>query len=317
MPKAGTEYQELVALVAKALDPNAEIKTGQWVEGPDGNREVDVEVRGTVDGKKNFVLIECKDWKRPVDVQAIDALDSKRLDLSADAAIIYSNSGFTKTALRKAERVGIDAASALAEGNRLVRPVLERELVAKSLSVDSWSAALKQNPESERPLPDGWDIRSLSYEGLHVVNWLCELSSKLLHEYEVKRTVVYTAIFKMDTPFTLDGAPILLKGLRVNMTCSRKWLSQVVQTDVSLGSYNHLTGRLLIPNQQYYSLGLISQAAWEEMNINDEPEVWSEPMAPGDFRLNFTLMNPIARVKGENVPAIDDIIYKYSVETSE
>ncbi len=49
MPKAGTEYQELVALVAQALDPEADIRTGQWIEGPDGNREVDVEVRGTVD----------------------------------------------------------------------------------------------------------------------------------------------------------------------------------------------------------------------------------------------------------------------------
>ncbi len=305
MPKAGTEYQELVAMVARALDPNAEIKTGQWVEGPDGDRDVDVEVRGTVDGKNHFVLIECKDWKRPVDVQAIDALDSKRLDLSADATIIYSNSGFTKTALRKAERVGIDLASALADGNHLVRAVLERELVTKSLSVDSWNAALKQNPQSERLLPDGWDIRSLRYAGLHVVNWLCELSGKLLHEHEGKRTVVYTAIFKMDTPFTLDGAPIILRGLRVNMTCSRKWLSQIVRTDVSLGSYNHLTGRLLIPNQHYYNLGWISQNAWEEMNIDGEPEEWSKPLEPGDFRFNITLMNPIAPVEGENAPAID------------
>ena len=66
MPKAGEEYQELTALVAKALDPDANIKTGIWVEGPDGDREVDVEVRGTVDGVPHFIHIECKDWsKRP------------------------------------------------------------------------------------------------------------------------------------------------------------------------------------------------------------------------------------------------------------
>lgn len=306
MPKAGNEYQELVAQVAKALDPNADIKTGQWIEGPDGDREVDVEVRGTVDGKNHFVLIECKDWKRPVDVQAIDQLESKRHDLFADAAIIYSNSGFTKKALRKASRVGIDAASALSEGNRMVRGVLERELVAKSLSVDSWSAALKLSTEGGQLLRDGWDIKSLRYKELYVVNWLCELSSKLLCEYEGKRKIVYTVIFKMDTLFTLDHEPILLSGLRVYMTCSRKWLSQIVRTDVSLGSYNHTTGRLLIPDQQYYSLGWISQNAWEEMNIDGEPEEWSKPLEPGDFRFNFTLMNPIAPVEGENAPAIDD-----------
>lgn len=317
MPKAGTEYQELVALVAKALDPNAEIKTGQWVEGPDGDREVDVEVRGTVDGKNHFVLIECKDWKRPVDVQAIDQLESKRHDLFADAVIIYSNSGFTKKALRKASRVGIDAASALAKGNQLVKVAIERELIAKRLSVDSYKTTLYFGPESEKIFPLQWDIRSLRYGGMPIVNWLSQLSNKLMQEYEGKRKLVYTAAFKMNTVFTLDGAPILLSGLRVNMTCSRKWFSQVVRTDVSLGSYNHLTGRLLIPDQQNYELGWISPNAWNEMNIDGEPEEWSKPLAPGDFLLNVMRMNPIARVEGEKIPAIDDLISKQSVETGE
>ena len=146
MPKAGTEYQELVALVAKALDPKADIQTGQWIEGPDGDREVDVAVWGTVDGAPHFIHIECKDWKRPVDIQAIDNLDSKRRHLSADAAMLYSNSGFTKNALRKAERVGIDAVSAMAAGNRLIRPMIERELVAKRLSVDTFQMTPTKTP---------------------------------------------------------------------------------------------------------------------------------------------------------------------------
>ena len=106
MPKAGTEYQELSGFVAKALDPGAEVKTGTWIEGPDGQREIDVEVRGSASGSPHFVLIECKDWKRPVDIQVIDALDSKSKDLRADAAIICSNSGYSSKALAKAERVG-------------------------------------------------------------------------------------------------------------------------------------------------------------------------------------------------------------------
>src|SRR5579884_2840798 len=97
MAKAGDDYMEQVAKVREALDPNAVVKTGQWIEGPDGEREVDVEVRGTVGGKPHFVIVEAKDWRRRVDVQTVDALDSKRVDLKADAAFIYSNSGFTTT----------------------------------------------------------------------------------------------------------------------------------------------------------------------------------------------------------------------------
>ena len=130
MAKAGSEYEELTAVVAKTLDPHADVKIGQWVAGPDGNREVDVEVRGTVEGKLHFILIECKDWKDPVGIEAIDSLDSKRRDLKADAVILFSNSGFTKPALRKAERVGIDAVSAISKGNKLVRIAIFKEVLS-------------------------------------------------------------------------------------------------------------------------------------------------------------------------------------------
>jgi hypothetical protein len=308
MTKAGTEYQELMALVAKALDPNAEIKTGQWIEGPDGDREVDVEVHGTVDGTPHFILIECKDWKKPVDIQEIDKLDSKRRDLSVDAAIIYSNSGFTKKALRKAERLGIDVVSALAAGNRLVRVVLERELVVKALSVDSWNIRLYPSPENDRNFPEPWDPRTLRYEGLPFINWLTSLSLELLRRYEGEQKIVHIAAFKTETPFTLEGAAVILRGFRVEMTCSRKWLSQTVREDVSLGVYNHITRRVTVPNKEFWSMGWIDQEAWRELDVDGEPEEWTKPLEPGSFRLNLVLLNPIAVIKGEDVPPIDELI---------
>src|SRR5215510_1062106 len=44
--KAGDEYQDIVAAVQCALDPGAAVRAGQWIEGPDGRRDLDVEVRG-------------------------------------------------------------------------------------------------------------------------------------------------------------------------------------------------------------------------------------------------------------------------------
>jgi hypothetical protein len=308
MTKAGTEYQELTALVAKALDPNADIKIGQWIEGPDGNREVDVEVRGKIDGEPHFILIECKDWKRPVDIQEIDKLDSKRRDLAADAAMIYSNSGFTKKALRKAERLGIDAVSAIAAGNQLVRPVIERELVAKALSVDTIQMAVYPNRESNSKIPNAWDYRTLCYNGLPVANWLAEFSMELLKRHEGEAKIVELAAFKTETPFTLDATPIVLRGFRLEMSCSRKWLSQTVREDVSLGSYNHITRRLTVPNKQFWSMGWIDQQAWRELDIDDEPEQWTKPLEPGSFRLDLVLLKPIPKLDDKGVPPIDDLI---------
>ena len=308
MAKAGDEYQELTALVAKALHPDADIKTGQWIVGPDGNREVDVEVRGTIDGKAHFIHIECKDWNKPVDIQEIDKLDSKRRDLSADAAMIYSNSGFTKKALRKAERLGIGAVSAIAAGNRRVRLVMERELVVKELSVDTIQMEIYPTPESDTKIPNTWDYRTLRYDGLPFANWLADLSMALLQRHEGEPRIVEFAAFTTETPFTLDGTPIILRGFRAEMGCSRKWLSQTVRVDLSLGVYNHITRRLTVPSKQARSMGWIDQEAWRELEIDAEPEQWTKPPEPGSFQLNFTLLKPIPRIEDEEVPPIDDLI---------
>src|SRR5258705_5150682 len=99
MAKAGDEYQDIVGDVAKALDPGASVKVGQWVEGPDGKRDLGGEVSGTIDGSPCFIVIECKDWSVPIGIGVVDALDSKRKDLNADQAIIYSNSGVYNTGI--------------------------------------------------------------------------------------------------------------------------------------------------------------------------------------------------------------------------
>ena len=75
MAKAGSAYNELAARLAEALEPDAEVKVGKWVEGPDGKREIDVEVRRKVEGGSFFLLIECKDWADPVGIEEIDKLD--------------------------------------------------------------------------------------------------------------------------------------------------------------------------------------------------------------------------------------------------
>ena len=55
MTKAGDEYQAVVGAVAKALDPGAVVRVGVWVVGPDGRRDLDVEVLGSIEGRPHFV----------------------------------------------------------------------------------------------------------------------------------------------------------------------------------------------------------------------------------------------------------------------
>jgi hypothetical protein len=70
-------------------------------------REVDVVAFGKVAGHQSTAFIECRDWKRPQDVQWVEQARTRFDDLAANVKILVSSSGFTKTALAKAARYGI------------------------------------------------------------------------------------------------------------------------------------------------------------------------------------------------------------------
>ena len=136
----------------------------------------------------------------------------------------------------------------------------------------------------------------------------------LLEKHEGEYQIIELAAFKRVTPFTLEGVPVALRGFRIEMTCSRKWLSQTVREDVSLGVYDHITRRLTVPSKQFWSMGWIDQEAWQEITIDGEPEEWTKPLEPGSFRLNLILFDPIEGFKDEETPPIDDLISERRID---
>jgi hypothetical protein len=303
MPKAGREYEDLVGAVERALDPGAVVKVGQWIEGPDCRRDLDVEVRGCVDGKSLFVIVECKDRKAPVGIKVIDELESKRRDLGADRSIVYSNSGFTLHALRKAARVGIETASALKRGDSLVRPVIQRVVIAKRLSVERFSLRLFPTPEYEHEEQGHWMPADLSLDGTAVQNWVADLSARLLRDHEGVATVRYRCALKHADGWALCGRSIGLRGLDVVLECRKSWLAQTVSVDLSLGKYDHARTTVLVPANESYMLGPFDNHAWEEVS-----EGWTqEELAPNSFELRLTLLNPVRKIGGET-PNVDELI---------
>jgi len=91
---------EIVGAVQEAMDPGANVTTGDWIKTRYGRRDRDVYVVGTINGTSRTVLIECKDWTDPVGIDVVEQLETKRRhSVKADVAIICSNSGFTRPAI--------------------------------------------------------------------------------------------------------------------------------------------------------------------------------------------------------------------------
>ena len=72
-------------------------------------REVDVCVEGAIGGQPVIVSIECRDYKRKQGVEFVETMLGKHASLPTNLLILVSSSGFTKTALAKAEKANIKA----------------------------------------------------------------------------------------------------------------------------------------------------------------------------------------------------------------
>lgn len=104
MEKAGKEFENLVAWVQKCLHKHATVTPNAKLRDKDTRRlrQIDVLIELHDGPTKVSVIVEARDHGRPVGVQYVEEVSSKRVSVGADAACIVSKTGFYGTALKKA-----------------------------------------------------------------------------------------------------------------------------------------------------------------------------------------------------------------------
>jgi hypothetical protein len=103
-------FEKLVAGVQKELAPNATIKHDDQIWGQDSDtyRQVDISIRNKVGQFDLLIGIDCKDYKRPVDIGEVEAFGSKIKDIRANKGAIVASNGFTSGAINLGKNCGID-----------------------------------------------------------------------------------------------------------------------------------------------------------------------------------------------------------------
>jgi hypothetical protein len=284
--KAGDAYRELVGTVMAALDSGSAVKTEQWITGPDGERDMDVEVRGTINGTPHFVLAECKDHARPIGIGFVDGFESKIRDLKPDRPIMFSNSGFTRDALKKAGRVGIEIASAMKAGDGAVKIQIYREVIARRLTLTLVTMLLV--PFDGHEIEEKLKAEDLLFDGMPVILWVSEKMKRVASEHDAASKIWFLCTFRNEPRWSYNGQPLMVGGLKFGFTCKKDWVTQTVKTGLSLGYYDHLTNKVVVPDKERYALGPIDMDAWEETD-----QQWEDgKMEPNSFRLNMTITRP-------------------------
>jgi hypothetical protein len=279
----GKPYQQLVAEVAGAFDRGAKVTEGEWVTGPDGRLDMDVAIRGSINGRQVLVVIECKDFDPKatgkVGREFVDALDSKRHDLGASIAIICSNSGFTSDALRKAKRKGIGMISVLRMGDGRVKAEILEEIILRRIrfcdvrftyhGVDDIASRLAGRPT----------IHLLRFGQHSLDDWLQHRATLVaMANPSIDQPLRAHFEFKEPLRFNCRGEPMILRAVDVRFVYKTDWLCQTVRLDAALGLYDYFRGRVrLAPGANQY---VIEGVNWDTAMPCDPPER-STPLSTG------------------------------------
>jgi hypothetical protein len=315
--KKGKGFERVVAEVVKAMDPWATVRQGEWVVGPDGRREMDVVVSGTADGQERTVLIECKDFHPrrtgPVGIGYVDALESKRHDVRVDVALMCSNAGFTKDAIRKAKRVGIGLISVMRKGDKRIRFLVPEELYTRRIKVENLTIGLCRG---DSPIQlDEAPFEAILYEGNPIGNWVIRRVMLLLGANPIVKGS-YTATHRLIMPLMLElpGGPVLVDKIDYHLRISGGWFAQQVTFDASAGLYDWLRRRVrLAPGPGQFHINNVDVNAGDP--IKRPPDhILSETTDVCDGEITFRLLAVDGLDAREPVPEIDRFVRSKDLE---
>lgn len=104
------ELESLVAMIQKQLSPEASVQHNVMLDGIDSEtkRQIDVLVEQNIGQYTMRIVIDCKDYSKPVDVKGIEEFHGLVQDVRAHKGALVCPAGFTKSALKRAQKLEID-----------------------------------------------------------------------------------------------------------------------------------------------------------------------------------------------------------------
>jgi hypothetical protein len=104
------ELEQLVATIQKQLAPQADVLHNVYMDGRQSKRkrQIDVLVRERIGQYEISIIIDCKDYKKPVDVKGVEEFDGLLADVGAQKGVLVCPAGFTASAKIRADGLQID-----------------------------------------------------------------------------------------------------------------------------------------------------------------------------------------------------------------
>jgi hypothetical protein len=139
------KFEELAASIQAELAPDAIVTANAKLLGKSGTlRQIDVLIEHEAGQYKLRIVVDCKDYKHPVDVKAVEAFLGLIQDVGAHKGAMVAANGFTRTAKIRAREAGLDLFRVIDTADHKWRtyvsiPALSRDFQLESCSFSiSW-----------------------------------------------------------------------------------------------------------------------------------------------------------------------------------
>jgi hypothetical protein len=103
-------FEKLAYEIQKEFVGSAKVTLSDSIQGVDSktSRQIDISVRQSIGQYPILVVIDCKDYKDPLDVKVVEEFAGMVRDVRANKGALISSNGFTEAAVNVAKTHGID-----------------------------------------------------------------------------------------------------------------------------------------------------------------------------------------------------------------
>lgn len=104
------ELEYLVVMIQEQLSPDASVQHNVMLDGIDSEtkRQIDILVEQNIGQYTMRIVIDCKDYSKPVDVKGVEEFQGLVQDVRAHKGALVCPAGFSKSALKRAKKLQID-----------------------------------------------------------------------------------------------------------------------------------------------------------------------------------------------------------------
>lgn len=254
----GKTFENFIENLERLLnnDTLTKIESNTYLISKSGNkRQIDVLLTHTI-GRHIFkTIIECKDWKRKVDIKVIDEFSAKIKSLDVQKGIIVSKNGFTKGLLKEAEAYNLISLYTLNEVENIACEILNFNRVGFfkiTYESNDWTVRFVERKEindniriyTKLKFEDGlkeFDITEIAQDYLlsnknFIVNKI--LSENKCHNNTIESNLILDINLSKTAFYEVEGIKTFITGFKANIKTTLK--VNILEIE-SLSKYQNLS----------------------------------------------------------------------------